>query len=242
MDTIKKLITELISLLTQYLAQKPELPLTAETPPKHGATGAYILARVFPTKGRELENKMIEFLLAKLEGNGLFVDAVKKKDARTIFLLAAEACVGIRESGGNNKGPLVELMQKTIGGASAEAWCMSGVQTWLGFAEYCTGVKSPVAVSEHCLTVWNNTPKEQRVKSIPGPGAIAIWRHGLTQSGHTGVVRAWLEKIFKAVEANTESGLKSNGAVVRDGGGVYDTERSSSGSGSMKLVGFLKPF
>ena len=46
--------------------------------------------------------------------------------------LAAEACVGIREQGGNNKGPLVELMQKTVDGkAQAEAWCMAFVQSML---------------------------------------------------------------------------------------------------------------
>lgn len=191
---------------------------------------------------RQIEKKMVDFLDKKLAGNGLAQQAIEKKDARTLFRLAAEACVGIREQGGNNKGPMVVLIQETIGSANKEAWCMSFMQTCVAYAELKTGVKSPLAASEHCLTVWAKTPKAQRVKISPLPGAIAIWQHGSSQNGHTGVVTGADEKNFTAVEGNTESGLNSKGDVERDGGGVYATKRNRVKNGSMKVVGFLKPF
>lgn len=242
---LKSLITSLTELLKEFLAKKPEAVKPTdpvETQPKEGATGEYKLAKARITPGLVLEEKMIDFLLAKLEPNGLFVDAVKKKDARTIFRLAGQVCVGIREQGGNNKGPMVELMQETIGEASAEAWCMAFVQTCIAFAEYCTGVNSPLYVSEHCMTTWRKTPLGQRVDKLPAAGAIAIWNHAGGDAGHTGIVDSCDGTNFKAFEGNTESGVNPSGTVVRDGGGVYHTKRSLKGAGSMRLVGFLKPF
>jgi hypothetical protein len=197
---------------------------------------------------RQIEAKMVKFIDAKLAGNGAAQQAIKDKDARSVFYYAAECCVGIRESGGNNKGPMVELIQETVGGADREAWCMSFVQTCLAYAELKTGKKSPIAVSEHCLTVWAKTPKTARVKFLPAAGAIIIWQHGASQSGHTGLFIEGLDPIkdgYKSmgtIEGNTESGLTSSGSVERDGGGVYQTKRSMIKNGSMKVVGFLKPF
>lgn len=192
---------------------------------------------------REIEPRIVAWLEAKLRYNGLYQHACATKDARVIFRLAMEACVGIREQGGNNRGPLVELIQETLGGADGEAWCMALVQTCLAFAETRTGQKSPIFPSEHCLTVWRQTPPTQRVKTLPALGAIAIWRHGTSDAGHTGVtVDAVVHETFKTVEGNTESGHSTDGKVERDGGGVYFNTRSMRGAGKMKLVGFLKPF
>jgi hypothetical protein len=191
---------------------------------------------------RNIELGMVKFLETALKGNGLYNEAVKNKDARTVFRLAAQACIGIREVGGNNRGPMVRLIQQTIGDANAEAWCMSFVQTCLAFAEVRCGAKSPIHPSEHCMTVWNKTAKSQRVKTLPLPGAIIIWQHGKGPAGHTGIVEGCDGKIFTAFEGNTESGLDPKGKVERDGGGVYHTKRNISGNGSMKVVGFLKPF
>ena len=191
---------------------------------------------------RTIEPAMVAFLDRKLRQNGLATEATRRKDARTVFRLALEACVGIREEGGNNDGPMVRLIQETIGRAEREAWCMGLVQTGLAYAELRCGVLSPIAASEHCLTVWNETPISQRVQSIPAIGAIIIWRHGTTSSGHTGATISEVRNgRFSAVEGNTESGI-AGGKVIRDGGGVYLTDRDLHASGSMRIVGFLKPF
>ncbi len=184
---------------------------------------------------RKLEKKMEQFIDAKLAGNGLAQKAIEMKDARTVFRLAAESCVGIKETS-NNAGPMVELLQETIDGADREPWCMSLQMTCLAYAEKKTGIKSPIVASEHCLTVWNDSPKNCRVKKIPAPGAITIWRHGNTSSGHTGCVIEWMGAKFRSVEGNTSD---SN---MREGDCVALKIRSTIGTGSMKIVGWLKPF
>jgi CHAP domain len=190
---------------------------------------------------REIEPKMLQFIDAKLASNGLAQFVIKEKDARSLFVLAAEACVGIREKGGNNEGPMVELIQETIGRAEGEPWCASFIQTCLAYAELKCGVVSPIYPTEHVMTMWRETPAIQRVKISPKRGAIVCWKKGASDSGHTGVViEPYLSHLF-VVEGNTEAGLES-GEVVRDGGGVYRTKRGKNGTSAMKIVGFLKPF
>lgn len=195
-----------------------------------------------PEVKRHIEERMVKYLDAKLAFNGLAQHAIKERDPRTLFVCAAEVCVGIREVGGNNQGPMVELIQETIGGAGREPWCMALIQTCLAYAELKTGVESPILPTEHCMTCWRDTNKDQRVKVTPKRGAIVIWKHGSTDNGHTGV---YLEPLtgqsFHAIEGNTESGI-ANGKVERDGGGVYLTVRRKVGNGDMKIVGYLKPF
>lgn len=184
---------------------------------------------------RVLEKKMEQFIDAKLANNGLAIHAIETKDARTVFRLAAESCVGIKEVG-NNSGPMVTLIQETVDGPDHVAWCMSFVQTALAYAEKKTGIKSPIAASEHVLTTWNDSPKTCRVKKVPAVGAIIIWRHGNTSSGHTGVMLEWMDTKMNSVEGNTGSGN------MREGDGIYYKTRSTTGTGSLKVVGFLKPF
>ena len=196
---------------------------------------------------RQIEPKMIQFFDGKLATNGLAQEAIRSRNARMLFLKAMEACVGIREKTGTNDGPMVELIQETVGDHDGEAWCMALIQTCLAYAEVRTGVKSPLFSSEHCLTVWRKTSTQQRVKHHPLPGAVAIWQHmdskgHPTENGHTGAVVGCDEKIFQAIEGNTTSGLRPDGSIEREGGGVYFTSRSRTRNGSMVLVGWLKPF
>lgn len=196
---------------------------------------------------RSIEFNMVLFLDQRLEENGLAQQAIKDKNPRQLMIEAAKVCVGIREKTNNNDGPMIELIQKTIGSAGGEAWCMSFVQTCIAYAEYKTKVVSSIHPSEHCLTTWNKSPKVLRVKRHPLPGAIAIWRHGKSSNGHTGIVLGADNKVFQAVEGNTSSG-KAGDKIVRDGHGVYFTERSMqkfpevTQKSGMILVGFLKPF
>lgn len=192
---------------------------------------------------REIKEEMVTFLDAKLEKNGFAQIAIQMKNPRALLVEAAKVCVGIREKTGKNDGPMVELIQETIGRAQGEAWCMSFVQTLIAYVEKKLGVTSPVEPSEHCLTVWNKTSKKHRVSYIPAPGAIAIWRYGKTTSGHTGVVVHW-EKgdAIEMIEGNTNSGMNVTDTIVREGGGVYRTRRPKKSSKSMQLLGFIKPF
>ena len=191
---------------------------------------------------RHIEPAMIEYIDIKLKTNGLAQRAIETKAARSLFIQAAQCLVGIREVGGNNEGPMVELIQKTIGNAGKEPWCMSFVQTCLAYAEVKTGITSPIYDSEHCITVWHKSPKVARVNVFPLGGAIVIWRRSTSTKGHTGVLLSADGNLMNCVEGNTESGLDPNGKVERDGGGIYHTVRDMRGTGSLNVVGFLKPF
>lgn len=182
----------------------------------------------------------------KLKSNGACAQALAARTpggARAAGVYVAESSVGIRESGGNNKGPLVELLLRVVDLHGGDAWCMALQQAILAYVEKKTGLTSPVYASGHCQTVWNKTPTIQRVKISPSAGAICIWRHGNTSSGHTGLlIEAPEAGTMRLVEGNTEGGISPTGAVVRNGGGVYLTKRNVKGTGDMVVVGFLKPF
>lgn len=191
--------------------------------------------------GRNLKPELLEYLDAKLATDPVAKAAIQINDPITLMLQAARACVGIREEGGNNCGTLVELFQETIGDAEGEPWCMSFVQSMVAYAEEKTRIGSHLFASEHCLTVWNQS--QPLVTKSPKPGSIVVWRHQGTDNGHTGILDELCHgKTMLTFEGNTESGLNSNGAVERDGGGVYHSSRNQGGTGSMVVVGFLNPF
>lgn len=193
---------------------------------------------------REIEKRMVQWLDDKLLSNkvGLAVHAIETKDSRLLYRLANEACVGIREEGGNNHGPLISLIQETVGNAEYEPWCLSLQMTCLAYAERKIGIISPIPAGEHCLSVFQETPKKYHVKKIPAPGAIIIWQHGNTSSGHAGCLTEYMGAKMKTIEGNSESGVTPSGSVVRDGGGCYANIRSTTGTGKMKVKGFLIPF
>lgn len=191
---------------------------------------------------REIEDKMVEYIDAKLKGNGLADDALQRKDARTLFRLAAESCVGIQEATGRNDGKMVKLIQETIGSAVGEPWCAALVQTCLAYAENKTGVESPVEPTEHCQTMWADTPKKQRVKTVPLSGAIAVWADTGKSTGHTEIVLSCDGKTFNAVGGNTSGSVSPGDPVNRDGNGCFYTVRSMKNTAKRKLLGFIKPF
>jgi hypothetical protein len=188
---------------------------------------------------RKITPKMFKFINDKLKTNGAAQNAIINKDARSLLIYAAEACVGIKEEGGNNRGLYVSEIQKTSDGrATQEAWCMEAVQAWISYVETKLNIVSPLFTSAHCLTTWRRTPAKQRVKISPLPGAIIIWQHGTSQAGHTGILTEPnpARKTMETVEGNTGDGS------FRDGDGIYIRNRSMVKNGKMKVVGFLKPF
>lgn len=192
---------------------------------------------------RKINPDLESYLDQKLQGLGACAEAIARKDARLVMQYAALACIGIREDKGRpNKGRLIQLFTDTVGAPDVIPWCMAFVQSMVAYAEEKTGLVSPVLATEHCMTCWRDTPKAQKVKLYPLPGAIVIWRHAGTDSGHTGLFLEGDRKNFLAVEGNTGGGLGSNDEVVREGDGVYRTTRPMGKIGDMELMGFLKPF
>jgi len=188
---------------------------------------------------RELNKVMIDYFDSKLKNNPAYIDAVKRNDARMIFGLSMEACVGIQEATGKNDGKMVEAIQDTVGSASGEPWCMALIQTCIANAERVTGIQSPIHVSELCYDVWHKTNKSQRVKIHPLYAAIAIWNDKGTIRGHTEMVKSADNKVFQAIGGNTSGTVKE---VKREGNACVYTVRPMKTTGKRQLLGFLKPF
>lgn len=152
----------------------------------------------------------------------------------------AKKYIGTKEEGGDNKGKQIEEFQKAVDGkAQGEAWCMAFVQFCIKEVEKLSGglIKSEIFKSEHCMTVWNNTPKEQRL-TTPEVGCLILWQFAGTSNGHVGIVTNVGPTRVDTIEGNTGDGQ----GVVREGDGVYARNRSKTGDAKMKVVGFLKVF
>lgn len=191
---------------------------------------------------RKLEPEMVAYLDKKLATNGMAQEAIKNKDPRALMVQAAAACVGIKEATGKNDGKFIKLIQETVGGASGEPYCMAGMMTLIAYAELKTGSKSPLMATEHCQTLWNKTPKSQRVKSIPLPGALAVWGDKGKSTGHTEIVLACDGKTMQCVGFNTSGTTAPGSKVNREGNGVFYTVRTMKNQGSRLFLGCVKPF
>jgi hypothetical protein len=196
---------------------------------------------------RKIHPDAIKLFDDLLKNNALAQDCIVKKRSRQLFVEAAKACVGIKEVS-KNKGPEVELFQKTVGLSAGDAWCMAFTQTCLAYVEKKTNIKSPLYSSGVCIDVWQKSPIEQRVKVAPLAGAVAIWQHlNDPAHGHTGMVLDCDGVSFHAIEGNTSDGSEDiNGEVGQTGDGVGFTHRRydlfNPHKGDMQLRGCLKPF
>lgn len=166
------------------------------------------------------------------------------------FIAESKKWLNVKEKG-PNKGPEVERFQKAVDGkASGEPWCCSFV--WFCILEtekahkarFAEDIGSWLFKTEHCLTMWNLSPKESKL-TAPVAGSIIVWQHlspegKQTAKGHVGIVSRVIDKTFiETIEGNT-----SNDSVVQDeGDGVYLLKRNyKQQSGSKRVVGFLKPW
>jgi hypothetical protein len=162
----------------------------------------------------------------------------QKMSPALLLVERASRQVGVREDKPyNNTGKSVEVYQKAVDGkAQKEPWCMGLVQFCIKKIEAETGKKSRIYRSEHCLTVWNKSPKPMRILK-PEPGCVVIWRHGASTSGHTGIVESVGVDFMVVIEGNT------NDDGSREGNGVYRKKRKIKvGDGSLKIMGFLRVF
>lgn len=196
---------------------------------------------------RKISDKLFNEFENRLKENSFAQLAIKKKDARTLLCEAAKVWVGLKEKTGKNDGEWVEEFQRVAGGKKGHAWCMYFVQGCIAYVERKLGIKSHLHSSGHCLTVWGKTALEKKVKVFPAAGAIPVWRHGTSTSGHTEILLSADNKNMKAVGSNT-SGTDASGKITREGNGTYYTTRSMQNfpmlktTANMKLVGFIIPF
>jgi len=168
-------------------------------------------------------------------GNDPYKD-FEKMSPQQLLLKVAEAMVGIQEEGGNNAGKLVASIQKTIGTAEREPWCMSTVQTAVAIVEKWKRVKCNLPVSEHCQTVYNEASKKGYAVTDPRVCDVCIWIKKGTSNGHTGIIVVDGDSTLTTVEGNTGP----SSGVDRDGDGVFKKNRDIKGYGNMQMRGFIR--
>lgn len=143
----------------------------------------------------------------------------------------AESQIGVRETS-HNAGKDVEKFQKVIGGADREPWCVSFVQ-WVT-QQVCNelGVRNPLPKTEHVQTLYTSVRAYYRSPN-PARGFAFIQRTRGTDNGHTGFCKAMATLTIPTVEGNT------NPSGSREGDGVYNNSRLTTGSVSKEMRGYV---
>jgi hypothetical protein len=165
---------------------------------------------------------------------------------RGLYVAECNRWLGVTEIGGNNKGQLVELFQRSVSIAKGDPWCAAFVFFCLDAVEKQAKVLDPnyprsnAFKSGHCLTIWNRTPESKRVTGKDAvPGDLVVWNKRGTTQGHIGVLlKNNHNGTFQSIEGNTSN---SDG-FDRDGGGVYLKNRLIGGYGVNDLLGFIRVF
>jgi hypothetical protein len=205
---------------------------------------------------RLIKPALFNIIESKLRDNGSAQKAIEENDARSLFVFAAQACVGETENGKDNYGTFVELCQKTVDNkAIGESWCMGFIQSIIAYVEEKTKVKSIISADENCLKVWEKTQDSQRVKNYPAVGAIAIWRHPSASTkvkrnptgefvyegkGHTGIVLEFDPSSTKNTMKTIEGNTPTPAGTGYDG--VKINTRNKVTEGDFEILGFLIPF
>lgn len=195
----------------------------------------------------KLEPGLIEYLDKKLKDNFAFKAALENKLPRVALCEVAKAMVGFKEKTGKNDGQSIVWVQETFGDAQNEPYCVSGVMTSVAYVCLKFGIKHKLFETESSSQLWDNTPKNQRVKNVSLPGAIAVWadlddRGKRKWTGHAEIVLADDGNVFHCVGFNTSGTVNPNSKVNREGNGVYYTVRKRQNTKSRMLLGFIKPF
>jgi len=195
---------------------------------------------------RTPHNLIEGYVYEKLTGQKIFgtksnpIKDFAKLTPHQLMIRIAKAMVGIHEEGGNNSGKLVTSIQRTVGIAEREAWCMSTVQTIVALTEKWKGMICNLPISEHCQTVFNKANELGLVVHNPIVADICIWQKfsngKALPNGHTGIVVVDGDTVITTIEGNTgnQSGVQS------DGDGIYKKNRDTKGYGNMHMRGFIR--
>lgn len=126
--------------------------------------------------------------------------------------------VGVRETGGSNRGPQVEMYLESVDLGPGYAWCAAFV-SWV---YQNTGIQTPLNgwVPSYALERKRIYQRGKFSKSKPQQGDVfLICITKLNRPAHIGFVDQWGDKWIVTVEGNTND----NGS--REGDGVYRKRR-----------------
>jgi hypothetical protein len=177
-------------------------------------------------------------------------ECIASGNARLLFIEAVKSLIGVSETS-EDTGPEVDLFLATFG-LRKNHWCMAFQQTCIAYVEHTLDVESPIYASAGVLRVWNQTPPEHRVKTLPLAGAIACFEHiDGDGTGHTGMVLHCDGEVLHTVEGNQSERRDANLGGVGVLGGLdgvrlvtrsYDFDNIQEGTDDLQLRGCIKPF
>ena len=122
----------------------------------------------------------------------------------------ASSFVGVTEEGGNNRGKVIEMFQRSVGPiAKFQPWCASFVWHCLKMVmDQRPGTICRLKLTAHVMTIWNTAPVEAK-KKFGAPGYLMVWRKygddGKPLSeGHIGIVEEKMYgTMYLCIEGNT---------------------------------------
>lgn len=164
-------------------------------------------------------------------------EAVAMNDPAGLLCLVALSCVGVKEVGGDNRGPMVELFQSVVSSPKGQSWCADFVQSCIAYVEAVKGVQSPLTDADFVLKLWDDNRAYHAV-TPPRRGDLILWRFGDTIQGHCGIVLGGDSLRYQTVEGNTSDST----GIDRNGDGVYPKNRAKGGSSTFRELGFLRAF
>jgi hypothetical protein len=127
---------------------------------------------------------------------------------------------GVRESGGPNRGPEVNLYHLAGGSKPGHAWCASFVSWCFVRAAAKLGVANPFRVTSWCPTIYARGQSAGKLVAQPQRGDIFLkWSTSSSRHSHTGLVTGASGNVFTTIEGNTNN----NGS--REGIGVFQLTR-----------------
>jgi peptidoglycan hydrolase-like protein with peptidoglycan-binding domain len=149
---------------------------------------------------------------------------IKKKLAERAVDIAVSQ-LGVREIGGANCGPEVEMFLRSVGLGKGFSWCMAFVYWSFDKAAKELGQTNPLVKTGGVLKGWNGATctkilaKDSKANpSLVKAGQIFIMDHG-GGFGHTGIVKSVNGGFITTIEGNT------NNNHSREGIGVFELTR-----------------
>lgn len=165
-----------------------------------------------------------------LDTFGLAAPNPSVEEAKKALIFLETLFLGIYEKGGANRGPEVEMFQRSTGGSVGDSWCMESQQWFVRRICAVYRVEMRMFKSASCIQVWKNTPAEFRITK-PEVCSIVIWDDE-DGTGHTGlVIYVYPDGRFVTIEGNAHGS---------EGDGFYRLVHSMDGT--RKIAGFIRPF
>lgn len=140
-------------------------------------------------------------------------------------ILEAHKHVGVRETGGPNRGPEIDRWLFRVGSVPGQPWCAAFASCMLADAFKALGLPLTVRLSASAHTLLERCQQAGGRAAEPGPGFLFGIDHGLGQQGqkrgHCGIV---VDVNPDGVHMTTIEG-NTDRAGSREGQGVYQLTR-----------------